>query len=116
MKRVIFPLVVIAIMFVVYYVPDLFEDNITIVAVNNKLTNAVNHKTSNIFGTGFFIDKKNILTVAHVVEPEYKTNVISYIEILDEEGHWHPAKVVGIDPDLDIAVLNLIGKQDIKPK
>jgi len=84
-----------------------FEDNITIVVVHNK--------TAKTYGTGFFIDKRNILTVAHVVEPAGNSSVAGDIEILNEDGRWYSTRVVGVDIDSDIAIVSPIDFTNIKP-
>ncbi len=109
MHRVLRFFIVAAILALVFLIPSsLFEDNITIVGVNNK--------TSKVSGIGFFRDEKNILTAAHIVEPNGEKAIIGEIEILDEAGHLHPAKVVGVDTDSDIAILNMTDKCSVKPR
>ena len=61
-------------------------------------------------GSGFFIDKKGyLLTCSHVVQSAKKI----FIEVQDEGNQKYEVKVVGLCPDMDIAILKTVS---YKPK
>ncbi len=70
-----------------------------------------------VIGSGFFIDKKGfLLTNYHVIEsevnPEYEGFSRLYIRLSGVSGNKIPAKVVGWDPVLDLALL----KAELEPE
>lgn len=70
-----------------------------------------------VLGSGFFIDKRGyIITNHHVIEsmvdPKYEGYSRLYIKLLDDQDTKIPAKVIGYDPILDLALL----KVEIEPK
>lgn len=70
-----------------------------------------------IVGSGFFIDKRGYLITNHhvisdLVDPEYEGFSRLYIKLLSDTDTKIPAKVVGYDPILDLALL----KTEIEPE
>lgn len=70
-----------------------------------------------VIGSGFFIDDRGyIVTNHHVIEsmvdPKYEGFSRLYIKLLEDQETKIPAKVVGYDPILDLALL----KTEIEPK
>lgn len=70
-----------------------------------------------VLGSGFFIDDRGyIITNHHVIESlvdsKYEGYVRLYIKLLDDQDTKIPAKVIGYDPILDLALL----KVEITPK
>lgn len=70
-----------------------------------------------ILGSGFFIDERGYIITNHhviesVVDPKYEGYVRLYIKLLEDQETKIPAKVVGYDPLLDLALL----KVEITPK
>lgn len=70
-----------------------------------------------VIGSGFFIDDRGyIVTNYHVIEsmvdPKYEGYSRLYIKLLEDQDTKIPAKVVGYDPLLDLALL----KTEIEPK
>ena len=65
-----------------------------------------NHKHDHTLGSGIIIDAKNgyIVTNAHVVNGYY--NIIATME----DKNYYKARIVGLDPDSDIAVLQIKAK------
>lgn len=70
-----------------------------------------------ILGSGFFIDDRGYIITNHhviesVVDTKYEGYVRLYIKMLDDPETKIPAKVVGYDPLLDLALL----KAEVTPK
>lgn len=70
-----------------------------------------------IIGSGFFIDKRGyLITNHHVIEsmvnPKYEGYSRLYIKLLSDKDTKIPAKVIGYDPILDLALL----KVEIEPE
>lgn len=70
-----------------------------------------------VIGSGFFIDERGyIVTNHHVIEsmvdPKYEGYTRLYIKLLEDQDTKIPAKVIGYDSLLDIALI----KAEIKPK
>ena len=63
-----------------------------------------------VIGSGFFIDKNGYIVtnnhvIADLVDPKYEGYVRLYIKLADDPDTRIPAKVVGWDPLLDLALL-----------
>lgn len=70
-----------------------------------------------VLGSGFFIDERGYLITNHhviesLVDPKYEGYARLYIKLLEDQETKIPAKVVGYDPILDLALL----KVEITPK
>ncbi|MCR4579578.1 MAG: S1C family serine protease [Treponema sp.] len=70
-----------------------------------------------IIGSGFFIDERGYLVTNHhvidsMVNPKYEGYSRLYIKLLDDPDTKIPAKVIGYDESLDLALL----KAEIEPK
>ena len=70
-----------------------------------------------VIGSGFFIDKRGYLITNHhvidsMVNPKYEGYSRLYIKLLDDPDTKIPAKVIGYDSVLDLALL----KAEIEPK
>lgn len=70
-----------------------------------------------IIGSGFFIDKRGYLVTNHhviesMVNPKYEGFSRLYIKLLSDSDTKIPAKVIGFDPVLDLALL----KVEIEPE
>lgn len=65
-----------------------------------------------ILGSGFFIDKKGYLVtnyhvIQDMVDPSYEGYCRLYIKLLDDQDNKIPAKVIGYDQAIDIALLKV---------
>src|SRR3989344_4873290 len=91
-----------------------YPHGITIVQVITKAKDGLTGRYSTGVGAGFFIDDKHIATNDHVVESfdefgRQKTEV----SIFDGKD-THPVKIVGLDRDRDIALLEPLSWCDVK--
>jgi S1-C subfamily serine protease len=63
-------------------------------------------------GSGFVWDEKgHIITNFHVIEPWYKDKERVRVSVTFDNHQTLPAKVIGVDPDKDLAVLSIDPKQ-----
>ncbi len=70
-----------------------------------------------VLGSGFFIDERGYLITNHhviesLVDPKYEGYARLYIKLIEDQDTKIPAKVIGYDPILDLALL----KAEIEPK
>ena len=103
------------------YIPKTMEDCIkaTVTIYVDKgiaIKNGIGY-ADGVVGSGFFIDKRGyIVTNYHViqdlVDPTYEGFSRLYIKLLDGDDVKNPAKVIGYDPILDLALL----KAEIEPE
>lgn len=97
-------------------VSDLIKGTVTVwVDLGLKIENGVGY-SNKMIGSGFFIDPNGyIITNHHVisnmVDPEYEGFSRLYISLADQPDERIPAKIIGWDKSLDLALL----KTEVEP-
>lgn len=91
-------------------ISDYINGTVTIwVDLGVKVENGLGY-ADRVIGSGFFIDKRGYLVTNHhviekVVDKSYKGFSKVYIKMADDPDSRIPAKVIGWDPTLDLALL-----------
>ncbi|MBI2065156.1 MAG: trypsin-like peptidase domain-containing protein [Candidatus Yanofskybacteria bacterium] len=91
-----------------------YPSGITIVQIIGKFQDGLTGEYFDTSSSGFFIDNKYIATNNHAVElVKYSKRQRAEITIFDGKD-THPARIVGLDSDTDVALLEPLSWCDIK--